>query len=205
MVSTDELTGIQALERKAPTKPMRSGLVERREFEYIRHGTLSAIVSFEVATGKVRQAWLGPTRKEQDFVAHIRDTIASDPEASWIFVVDQLNIHQSLGLVDLVAEVCGLSEQVAERKAQGQLKAMVNRKMFLSDPSHRIHFVYTPTHTSWLNQIEMWFSILVRRLLKRGNFSSVEDLRSRILAFIEYFNQAAKPFRWTFTGRPLVV
>jgi transposase len=122
-----------------------------------------------------------------------------------VFVVDQLNIHQSLGLVELVAELCGLSEEVAERKAQGLLKAMVNRAMFLSDPTHRISFVYTPKHTSWLNQIEIWFSILVRRVIKRGNFTSVDDLRARILAFIDYFNQTAKPFKWTFTGRPLVV
>ena len=204
VVSTDELTGIQALERKARTKPVRPGYVERREFEYVRHGTQSAIVSFEVATGQVRQASLGPRRTEQDFVAHIQRTIATDPHTSWIFVVDQLNIHQSMGLVDMVAERCGLSNEVEEHKQQGLLKAMVNRKMFLSDPAHRIQFIYTPTHTSWLNQIEIWFSILVRRVIKRGNFTSVDDLRERILAFIAYFNQTAKPFAWTFTGRPLV-
>ncbi len=204
MVSTDELTGIQALERKAPTKPARPGYVERREFEYIRHGTQSAIVSFEVASGRIRQASLGPTRTEQDFVSHIQRSIATDPDGSWIFVVDQLNIHQSMRLVDLVAEWCGLTTEVEERKKQDLLKAMVNRKMFLSDPAHRIQFVYTPTHTSWLNQIEIFFSILVRRVIKRGNFTSVDDLRERILAFIEYFNQTAKPFKWTFTGRPLV-
>ena len=199
------MTGIQALERKAPTKPTRPGLVERREFEYIRHGTQSAIVSFEVASGQVQQASIGPTRTEHDFVGHIRQTVASDQDASWVFVVDQLNIHQSLGLVDLVAELCDLTDEVEQRKAQGLLKAMVNRAMFLSDPSHRISFVYTPKHTSWLNQIEIWFSILVRRVIKRGNFTCVDELRARILAFIEYFNQSAKPFKWTFTGRPLVV
>ena len=205
IVSTDELTGIQALERKAPTKPMRPGLVERREFSSIRHGTQSAIVSFDVATGQVQQASIGQTRTEQDFVGHIRQTVASGTHASWVFVVDQLNIHQSLGLVDLVAELCQLTNQVEERKAQGLLKAMVNRAMFLSDPTHRISFVYTPKHTSWLNQIEIWFSILVRRVIKRGNFTSVGALRAHILAFIDYFNQTAKPFKWTFTGRPLVV
>jgi transposase len=205
IISCDELTSIQALERKAATKPMRPGLVERREFEYIRHGTQSAIVSFDVASGLVQHASIGPRRTEQDFVGHIRQTVASDLDASWVFVVDQLNIHQSLGLVELVAELCGLSDEVAERKAQGLLKAMVNRAMFLSDPTHRISFVYTPKHTSWLNQIEIWFSILVRRVIKRGNFRSVDDLRARILAFIDYFNQTAKPFKWTFTGRPLVV
>ncbi len=183
---------------------MRPGYVERREFEYIRHGTQSAIVSFDVATGQVQQASIGQRRTEQDFVGHIRQTVASDPDASWVFVVDQLNIHQSLGLVELVAELCQLTDEVAACKAQGLLKAMVNRALFLNDPTHRISFVYTPKHTSWLNQIEIWFSILVRRVIKRGNFSSVDDLRERILAFIEYFNQTAKPFKWTFTGRPLV-
>ncbi len=205
VVSTDELTGIQALERTAPTKPMRSGYVERREFEYIRHGTLSAIVSFEVATGLVCQASFGPTRTSVDFVKHVRATVATDPEASWVFVVDQLNIHQSMELVNFVAEQCGLAAEVAERVAQRDFRSMVSRKMFLSDPAHRIQFVYTPTHTSWLNQIELWFSILVRRVIKRGNFTSVDNLRARILAFIAYFNQTAKPFKWTFTGRPLVM
>lgn len=203
-MSCDELTGMQALERKAPTKPMRPGLIERREFEYIRHGTQSAIVSFDVATGKVAHASLGPTRTEADFVAHIRETIATDPEASWLFIVDQLNTHQSMGLVELVAELCGLSDKVEQLKQERRLKHMVNRKMFLNDPVHRIQFIYTPTHTSWLNQVEIWFSILVRRVLKRGDFSSVEQLRAKVRAFIAYFNQTAKPFRWTFTGRPLV-
>lgn len=195
---------MQALERKAPTKPMRPGLIERREFEYVHHGTQSAIVSFDIASGKVAHASIGPTRTEADFVAHIRETVASDPKASWVFIVDQLNTHQSMGLVELVAELCGLAQEVAQLKQERRLKCMVNRKLFLSDPAHRIQLIYTPTHTSWLNQIEIWFSILVRRVLKRGNFSSVEDLRSKVLAFIAYFNQAAKPFRWTFTGRPLV-
>jgi hypothetical protein len=203
-VSCDELTGIQALERKAPTKPMRPGLIERREFEYVRHGTQSAIVSFDVASGKVAHASVGPRRTEADFVAHIRETIATDPEASWLFIVDQLNTHQSMGLVEVVAELCGLSTEVEQMKQERRLKSMVSRKMFLSNPAHRIQFIYTPTHTSWLNQVEIWFSILVRRVLKRGDFSSVEDLRSKVLAFIAYFNQTAKPFRWTFTGRPLV-
>jgi hypothetical protein len=205
VVSTDELTGIQALERKAPTKPLRPGLVERREFEYERHGTLTAIVNFEVATGQVTEASLGPTRTEADFAAHIARTLEKDPEGVWIFVADRLNIHQSVSLVDLVAHECGLTAEVARLRAQGGLKAMASRAAWLSDPTHRIQFVYTPTHTSWLNQIEMWFSMLVRRALKRGNFPSVEALRERILAFIAYYNQTAKPFQWTYKGRPLVI
>ncbi len=205
IVSCDELTGIQALERKAPTKLLRPGLVERREFEYERHGTLSAIVNFDVATGQVTEATLGPTRTEQDFTAHMARTLEKDPEGVWVFVADRLNIHQSVSLVDLVAEHCGLTEEVAQLRARGGLKAMASRATWLSDPTHRIQFVYTPTHTSWLNQIELWFSILVRRALRRGNFPSLEALRERILAFIAYYNQTAKPFQWTYKGRPLVI
>lgn len=205
IVSTDEMTGLQALERKAPTKPMQPGLVERREFEYKRHGTLSAIVNFDVGTGEVTEASLGPTRTEEDVRAHIARTLVRDPEGVWVFIVDRLNIHQSVSLVDLVAKQCGLEEEVAELRARGGLKAMASRASWLSDASHRIQFVYTPTHTSWLNQIEMWFSILTRRALKRGSFTSLEALRERIEAFIKYYNQTAKPFRWTYQGRPLVI
>ena len=205
IVSTDEMTGIQALERKAPTKPMSPGHIERREVEYERHGTLTAIVNFEVATGQVTEASLGPTRTEADFAAHVARTLEKDPQGVWIFVADRLNIHQSVSLVDLVAHQCGLTEEVAQLRAQGGLKAMASRASWLSDASHRIQFVYTPTHTSWLNQIELWFSILVRRALRRGNFPSIEALRERILAFIAYYNQTAKPFQWTYNGRPLVI
>ena len=83
---------------------------------------------------------------------------------------------------------------------------MASRSEFLADPTHRIRFVYVPKHTSWLNQIEIWFSMLVRRVIKRGNFTSTQDLRQKILDFIHYFNQTlAKPFKWTYTGRPLNV
>jgi transposase len=106
----------------------------------------------------------------------------------------------------LVARGCCIEEDVGEKEKRGIVKSMQTRAEFLSDVSHRIRFLYTPKHTSWLNQIELWFSILVRRLLKRGNFISVEDLRERILAFITYFNRTmAKPFKWTYTGRPLTV
>jgi len=204
VMSTDEKTGIQALERAAPTLPMKPGLVERPEYEYIRHGTQCLIANFNVATGEIIAPSIGATRTEEDFAAHIAQTIATDPEAPWIFIVDQLNIHQSETLVRLVARACRIEEDLGEKEKRGVLKSMQTRAEFLSDVSHRIRFLYTPKHTSWLNQIEMGFSILVRRLLKRGNFTSVEDLRERILAFINYFNRTmAKPFKWTYTGRPL--
>jgi hypothetical protein len=103
-ISVDEMIGIQALERSAPTKPARPGWVERREFEYERHGTLTLIANFNVASGQVPAPSLGPTRTEVDFAAHIAQTIATDPQAPWTFVLEQLNIHQSEVLVNWVAE-----------------------------------------------------------------------------------------------------
>lgn len=204
IVSTDEKTGIQALERKYPSLPMKPGLVERREFEYIRHGTQALIANFEIATGKLVSPSIGATRTEADFLAHISRTIDIDPNGVWVFIVDQLNTHKSESLVRLVAERCGIETDLGIKDKSGILKSMPTRAAFLQDPSHRIRFVYTPKHTSWLNQIEIWFSILVRRVLKRGNFTSTDHLRDRILAFINYFNQTlAKPFKWTYAGRPL--
>jgi transposase len=205
VVSTDEKTGIQANERAHPTRPMRPGLVERVEFEYIRHGTQTLIANFEVATGHVIAPSVGPTRTEEDFVGHIERTIARDPAATWIFIVDRLNTHQSESLVRLVAQACGIEAELGVKGQSGILASMPTRAEFLQDPTHRIRFVYTPKHTSWLNQVEIWFSILVRRLLKRASFTSVEELRQRLVAFIGYFNQTmAKPFKWTYAGRPLV-
>jgi transposase len=205
IISCDEMTGIQALERIAPTQPMQPGQVERREFEYVRHGTLSLIANLDVVSGEVVSPSLGPTRTEADFAAHIERTIDLDPEGVWLFVTDQLNTHQSETLVRLVAERCGLEEELGEKGKSGVLQSMATRAAFLSDARHRIQFVYVPKHTSWLNQVEMWFSILVRRVLKRGDFGSREALEARIVEFIAYFNKTAKPFRWTYTGRPLVI
>jgi len=204
-VSTDEMTGIQALERIYPTLPVRPELVERREFEYIRHGTQSLIAGFDVVTGQVLAPTIGDTRTEQDFVEHIAQTVNTDPAAAWTFVTDQLNTHKSESLVRLVAELCAIPDDLGIKGDHGILQSMESRAAFLQTTTHRIRFVYTPKHSSWLNQIEIWFSILVRRLLKRSNFTSKQDLRRAILEFIAYFNQTmAKPFKWTFTGRPLV-
>jgi transposase len=207
IVSTDEKTGIQALARKHPTKAMKPGLIERREFEYIRHDTQCLIVNFEVATGKIIAPTIGPTRTEEDFANHIEQTIATNPDGKWIIIVDQLNTHKSESLVNLVIKECNLEvDTLGVKGKSGILQSMVSRKAFLEDESHRIRFVYTPKHTSWLNQVEIWFSILVRKLLKRASFTSTEDLAQRILDFIDYFNKTmAKPFKWTYKGKPLVV
>jgi hypothetical protein len=129
-------------------------------------------------------------------------TLATDPEAPWLFMVDQLNTHKSEALVRLVASACAIAEDLGEKEQRGIWQSMATRAAFLSEASHRIRFLDTPKHTRWLNQIELWFSILVRRLLRRGNFTSVEDLRERILAFIAYFTKTmAKPFKWTYKSR----
>jgi transposase len=203
VMSCDEMTGVQALERLHPCLPMLPGHVEREEFEYIRHGTQSLIANLEVATGQIIAPTIGPRRTEEDFVAHIEQTIQTDPEASWIFVTDQLNTHQSETLVSLVAKHCGIQEDLGIKGKSGHLASMATRATFLSDPCHRIRFVYTPKHSSWLNQIEIWFSILVRRLLARLSCLSVQELRVRILAFIAYYNRTSNgAFHWTYKGPP---
>lgn len=202
MISTDEKTGIQALERTI--LPMEPGQVERAEFEYERHGTQALIANFEVATGKIVAPSVGPTRTEADFLAHIKQTVDQDPQGIWVFIMDQLNTHQSESLVRWVDERCGLNLDLGGKGKSGILKDRASRAAFLSDTSHRIRIAYTPKHASWLNQVEMWFSVLARRLLKRSSFASVDELKERILRFIDYFNQTmAKPFQWTYAGRPL--
>lgn len=205
LISTDEKTGSQALERLHPTHPLEPGKPAATEFAYLRHGTQALIANVEVAPGKLISPTVGATRTEEDFVSHMRTTVATDPAAQWVFIVDQLNTHKSAGLVKWVAEQCRVEEDLGVKGQCGILKDMDSRAAFLQDTQHRIRFVCPPKHCSWLNQIDIWCGILTRRLLKRGAFSSKAELTQRILAFIEYFNGTlAKPFRWTYIKKPLI-
>ena len=203
--SVDECTGIQALERKDSDRPMRIGKPRRVEFEYIRNGTLSLIGNFQVASGRIDSPYIKSTRNEEDFANNIENLINTDKQAKgWIFILDQLNTHKSETLVTLVAEHCGIKQELGIKGKSGILKSMQSRMDFLINKEHAIRFIYTPKHCSWLNQIEIWFSILYRKFLKWGHFKSTEDLKDKLINFIQYFNDTmAKPFKWTFKGFPL--
>ena len=202
-ISVDEMTGIQALEHKYPDKPVIPGKAACMEFEYIRHGTTILTGFFDVATGRMEQPCLNPTRTENDFVEALRALVETDPDASWTIVCDGLNTHKSESLVRFVAEQCGLTEDLGRKGKSGILKSLESRAEFLHQEEHRIRIVYTPKHCSWMNQIEIWFGILNRRLLKRKSYRSVEELETSILRFIEQYNLMAKPFKWTYKGVPL--
>lgn len=204
-ISVDEMTGIQALEHKYPDKPVIPGKAAHMEFEYIRHGTVSLIGFFDVATGRMEKPYLNSTRTEKDFVEAIRALIETDSEAPWTFVCDGLNIHKSESLVRFVAGQCGLSEDLGSKGRSGILKNQESRAEFLHHKDHRIRIVYTPKHCSWMNQIEIWFGIINRRLLKRKSYRSIEELKASILRFVEQYNVMAKPFKWTYKGVPLTV
>jgi len=204
VISVDEMTGIQALERISEELPMSEGKPTAIEFEYKRHGTQTVIAGFNIATGEVN-AVCGDTRKEDDFASFIENTINDNSDyKKYHFVLDQLNTHKSESLVKLVAKIMGDEQDLGVKGEEGILKSMATREAYLMNHEHNIIFHYTPKHCSWLNQIEIWFGILMKKVIKRGNFTSKKDLKDKIFSFIDYFNKTlAKPFKWTYRAKPL--
>jgi transposase len=197
--SLDEMTGVQALERIASDIAMEPGQPRRVEFEYRRHGTTCLMAARNVSTGKV-SGWCNPTRTEEDFTRFIIDLLDKDSESREHHIIcDNLNTHKSESLVHLVAAIDGDEQDLGVKGKEGILKSIASREKYLTDPTHEIVFHYTPKHASWLNQIEVWFSILARKLLKWISVKSVDELNRRIGWFIEYYNRTmAKPFQWNY-------
>jgi hypothetical protein len=169
VLSTDELTGVQALERRHPGLPQAPGKVERREFESIRHGTSALLLSRDVVSGKLVAPWCGQTRTEEDFLTPVQQGVATCPQARrGHFVLDNLNLHHSASLVRWVVYLSGITDDLGVKGRSGILATQASRAVFVRDPTHKVVFHYTPTHSSWLHQIEIWLSILVRKLLRGG-------------------------------------
>jgi transposase len=175
VLCVDEKTGMQALERRFPDRSPAPGRTRRREFEYKRHGTQSLFCAFDVHSGEVLDQ-CSDWRTAAQLVGFMEKVAMCYPEGPVHIIWDNLNIHYD-----------GADSRWAE----------FNRRH-----GHRFH--YTPKHASWVNQVELFFSILQRQCLRHGSFRSVEELRVAVLDFIAFWNkEKAHPFRWTFTGYPL--
>lgn len=202
VVSVDEKTGIQALERIEAVAPQSQGGHKRREFEYTRHGTTCLMAAIDVGTGDIVSNRLHPTRNEADFAEFIEQTVAQFPQEDEVVILaDQLNTHMSETLVKWVADKLSFEGDLGKKGLTGVLKSMESRREFLENPQHRIRFVFTPKHCSWLNPIENWFAKLQRHVITNGNFSSVSQLENKILAYIHFYNRClVKPMKWVFKG-----
>jgi len=183
---------------------MQSGSLEKRENNYIRHGTQTLIASRCVNTGQIDAYTLGQTRKEEDYLVHVKQIYNTDVKAKHFIICDQLNTHKSASLVEYIASLDGIEDLGAKGKS-GILKSMKRRMEFLENREHKISFIFLPKHCSWLNQIENWFGLLQRRVLKRGIFTSIDDLKNKITDFIAYYNQYyAKPYIWEKSAKSII-
>ncbi len=204
-VCVDEMTSLGANERRAPTKQPRPGQIAKVECQYIRHGTQSLTGSWDVVQGQMIQTTIDETRNAEDFAIHVKRTVATAPSANWIIVVDNLNTHYGEPIVRAIAELRGIDQDTLgdKKKRKGILGSTTSRREFLSDKGHSIRFVFTPKHSSWLNQIEVIFGVIAKRVMRPGNFTSKADLKEKLTSFVNYFNQTfAKPLNWTYTGKP---
>ena len=204
-ICVDEMTSLQANEQRAETKRARPGQIAKSECQYTRHGTLSLTGSWDVVQGQMIHTTIDQTRDSDDFANHIARTIQTAPEANWIVVLDNLHTHLGEPIVRLIANLLEIDQKSLgdKKRRRGILGSTKSRRAFLTDPSHRIRFVFIPKHSSWLNQIEVVFGIIARRVIRHGSFTSKSDLQEKLTAFIDYFNGTfAKPFNWTHTGRP---
>jgi len=203
VVSVDEKSGIQALERYEERGPKSRGFKKRKEYEYVRHGTNTLIAAVNVENGKVLKHHQGPTRNESDYCDFIKELVNGLPELDQIVILaDQLNTHVSESLVLWIGELEGYErEELGEKEKKGILKSMKSRKLFLEKSAHRIRFVYTPKHCSWLNPIENWFAKLQRHIITNGNFTSLADLETKIDKYILFYNkELARCAKWKFKG-----
>jgi len=202
LISVDEKTGIQALSRKAVDAPMKKGTDRRIETEYTRNGTTCLMAAFDLAQANILHHWTNPTRKESDFLYFIQQCNQHIPaEDQTIYLLDQLNTHMSESLVIWVAEQVGFTKDLGIKGQKGILKNKRTRMAFLEKPEHRIRFVFTPKHCSWLNPVENWFSKLQAHVIKYGNFSSVNELESKIDKYVIFYNEClVKPLKWKFKG-----
>jgi hypothetical protein len=202
-VCVDEMTSLQANEKRAPGKRPAPGQCGKEECQYTRHGTVCLTGNWDVVAGQFVMPTIEETRNNKDFAKHIERLLKSGLADGWVFVVDNLNTHCGEPLVRMIAKFLGIpSKKLGKSKKCGILKNMGSRRAFLSDISHKIRFVYIPKHSSWLNQVEAVFGMFNRRVMRSGNFTSKADLISKLQRFTAYFNATiAKPMMWTFTGR----
>jgi len=174
VLSVDEKTTIQALDRTQPTLPLRPGRVERRSFEYKRNGTTSLYAALAVHQGQV-VGQCTPRHRHQEFLDFLRFLVRTYPQRDLHLIVDNLSPHK-----------------------HPKIATWLKRH-------RRVHLHFTPTHASWLNQVEIWFSILSRKVIRRGIFRSVKELVQAIMDFITRYNQEGTPFQWTFTEQDLIM